>query len=390
MKLWETILEGVINLIFHNAGISKLQKESGPYLQRRIGHFQRMAEAAAATYPEKHLAFSSWNPEVEIFSGDLFGGYVAWDDIQTVVAFRGTQNGQDRSTILQWICNLGATPAALPGGRGFVHSSYLAELDSMYDSIREILAKHHRTDRSLWIVGHSAGGALATLAAERMCYDNTLMTRFNRPNEAFSFSGPLVGDANFAKSYPIRVSNFAVGCDVVPLWPPPVSLRNLVPQKGTSFIKAVEKIFVQYFELPNGPDVANLLASDIEFCRIGQTYYRGSRATKRAAAPLLLSESPLEMAGRNLGMEEGKIREAAKWISKHSPSTLASHPIRAGGGPLLDVIHYQAVGKAITDQLDGQGFSTQEGLPQFLVDHEIEDFSRALHEVSLLAPSSAP
>jgi pimeloyl-ACP methyl ester carboxylesterase len=86
-----------------------------------------------------------------------------------------------------------------------------------------------REGRSLWLCGHSLGGALATLAADRL----TGVTG------VFTFGSPAVGDARFASRWNVPGKRFRNFTDIVP-WLPMLKYRHV--KSGVYFNSAGELV----------------------------------------------------------------------------------------------------------------------------------------------------
>ena len=75
------------------------------------------------------------------------------------------------------------------GGR--VHRGFYAEYDKVIPGIKEALAKHNKKGtKTIWVTGHSLGGAMAVLVAAELQPNGGLHT----------FGQPRVGNAEFLKS----------------------------------------------------------------------------------------------------------------------------------------------------------------------------------------------
>jgi triacylglycerol lipase len=94
--------------------------------------------------------------------------------------------------------------------------------DSWADSIRKLLKKAGAgTRRTLWITGHSLGGALAVLAGGACAYDpDTLLP----VNGVYTFGQPRVGLHDFCNNIELKFGRvyyrFVNNRDVVPRVPP--------------------------------------------------------------------------------------------------------------------------------------------------------------------------
>lgn len=144
--------------------------------------------------------------------------YVAHHDQCVIVAFRGTQvpkrhGGKSWKQIWQEvlydIAKILQFHFSGSRGKGFVHEGFKQALDEIWDDqiLRHLseLKKEH-PHRPIWFTGHSLGGALATLAARR----------FPKAHAVYTFGAPRVGNAAFAKHFPIPTHRFVNGYDFVP------------------------------------------------------------------------------------------------------------------------------------------------------------------------------
>jgi triacylglycerol lipase len=152
-------------------------------------------------------------------------GFVAASKQHVVLAFRGTEPGK----IKDWATDALAAPSAfrwffeLAPDVGNVHSGFANSLrDSWADNIRKLLKKAGAgTRRTLWITGHSLGGALAVLAGGACTYDpDTLLP----VNGLYTFGQPRVGLHDFCNNIEIKFGpvyyRFVNDRDVVPRVPP--------------------------------------------------------------------------------------------------------------------------------------------------------------------------
>lgn len=145
-------------------------------------------------------------------------GFVGRNDAtQTViVSFRGTETPEE------WLRDFEAIAVAFPDipTGGLIHQGF----DAVYQTIRNSViacvdaAKVNAT--SMWITGHSLGGALALLAA----IDFAKNAVPPLVSQLYTFAGPRVGDAAFKNLFDgaIPVCHRVVNrWDIVPNVPPP-------------------------------------------------------------------------------------------------------------------------------------------------------------------------
>jgi triacylglycerol lipase len=112
-----------------------------------------------------------------------------------VLVFRGTIPLSS-----DWEANLNFSlrPAAQLHGacQGSVHGGFLAAFIGIRDQLQPWLDRQAGSVERIWLLGHSLGGALATLAASWL-----LHSRGIRAQQVISFGQPMVGDATFADKY---------------------------------------------------------------------------------------------------------------------------------------------------------------------------------------------
>jgi triacylglycerol lipase len=128
----------------------------------------------------------------------------------TIVSFSGT----DPVKIRAWITDFRAAPSATG-----LHSGFQDAVETVWPTIKTVIANRPDSEQSLFFTGHSMGGALALIAAERA------MRELNaKATAVYTFGGPRTGGSAFFDSYtpPLGNSTFRLvhGNDVVPTVPP--------------------------------------------------------------------------------------------------------------------------------------------------------------------------
>lgn len=131
-----------------------------------------------------------------------------------VIAIRGTQTGQD------WLTN-GNVGLATGHGGSSVHSGFNQTFESMSPSFEKILTPRLTSSArgTVHCVGHSLGGALASLTAD------WIKTRYRREANLYTFGAPRVGlngyatNATFSVAKMFRCTHGADPVPNVPLWP---------------------------------------------------------------------------------------------------------------------------------------------------------------------------
>jgi triacylglycerol lipase len=152
-----------------------------------------LARAAVAAYKTteaevaKLLAKSNLTGSVQLFSELDTDGFVYSDDESCIVSFRGSLSAGD------WITN--ALIQLVPwAGEGAVHEGFKSALDCVWVALSESI-KAASAGRKLWFAGHSLGGALALLAAERMRVETGRIA-----DGIYTFGMPKVGNSVFASA----------------------------------------------------------------------------------------------------------------------------------------------------------------------------------------------
>src|SRR5262245_60555172 len=133
--------------------------------------------------------------------------YVATNDDHIVVAFRGTEAPTSVEGLKDWLLtdavNLLIVPegdlgtdfqAAGVGARW--HQGFLKALGGIWGPLAELIeTERKKSDRPLWLTGHSLGGALALLAGWR------LKRKFIPVHQIYTFGAPMVGNEETAKAF---------------------------------------------------------------------------------------------------------------------------------------------------------------------------------------------
>lgn len=134
-----------------------------------------------------------------------------------VLAFRGTTSATD------WITNVKF--ALSPADVGRVHYGFQEALGLVWDDLYDTICTWKDRDQTLWITGHSLGGALATLAVDR------LTERRMEVSGLYTFGQPRVGDRQFADNFNRKMKDntfrFVDDEDIVTKVPFPPAYRHI-------------------------------------------------------------------------------------------------------------------------------------------------------------------
>lgn len=177
-----------------------------------------LAHLAAAAYKDIPQTYDSWGelglPRCQIFSSDNMAtkGFLAMDDSDIFIAFRGTDDIKDMITDINILMVKGY------GGR--VHKGFADALESVWSRVQSALKlfQKEKPNAKIWVTGHSLGGALAILCGQRLVAEKWI-----KPEQVavFTFGQPRVGDKAFADNYPANLCRFYHRYDIVPAVPPP-------------------------------------------------------------------------------------------------------------------------------------------------------------------------
>jgi triacylglycerol lipase len=115
--------------------------------------------------------------------------FLVANESAVVLAFRGTVTIQD------WLTD--ARIKLIPSTAGRVHLGFSRALDHVWDDLLDTVLAWKSNDQTLWITGHSLGGALATLAANRLSSTDAGVPVAG----LYTFGQPRVGDKAFAENF---------------------------------------------------------------------------------------------------------------------------------------------------------------------------------------------
>ncbi|MCC2277151.1 lipase family protein [Streptoverticillium reticulum] len=137
-------------------------------------------------------------------------------DRMIVTAFRGTEPRKLRD----WLSDVEGVPWPGPGGLGYVHFGFGEALHSIFADVQGALAELRDKQQTVWLTGHSLGGALAMLAGCRLHFEEPYLTA----DGIYTFGQPRTCDRALAdahdKAFAGRMYRFVNDKDVVPHLPP--------------------------------------------------------------------------------------------------------------------------------------------------------------------------
>lgn len=174
----------------------------------RFAHLAYEADAtqAAAALRMDHSLHTFQPVEAALTDTQAF---VASNDQVVVAAFRGTE-----PKIQDWLTD--ARTAPVPFHVGKVHRGFLRAFDSIWELVAAEISRQQTRGQTLWLTGHSLGGALATLAAAKL----RLGPDPKEVHGLYTFGCPRVGDLDFRvafdSDFSARAFRYVNEDDVVP------------------------------------------------------------------------------------------------------------------------------------------------------------------------------
>jgi pimeloyl-ACP methyl ester carboxylesterase len=256
-----------------------------------------LASISEASYKPTRNAFGSWKPnEVDEFKTYGFIARIGSDDQIICVSFRGTYISMESmesfiDTVWQFIVN-SAYAQVVVNDEFRVHRGYWEALSFIADDLLNALIGHGIERKSLFVTGHSAGGAMATIFA-------WMLYRMGIFAETYVYSSPRVGDSNFSELFdpliyeePIFIRRFEYGYDPVPiLFPPPPFLTELASDALQTLDTVIEDL-ERFFPI----DLSAYKASGVEYIHTGPLFY-GDPDNDSLVASISLGSLLGKMAG---------------------------------------------------------------------------------------------
>ena len=237
--------------------------------------------------------------------------YVAIRNDAIIVAFRGTEP----TSLADWAA--GFRTAQVPvddvphrSGWGRVHGGFATSLGTVLPRVVEAISRHDGAAHSLWITGHSLGGALALLAGA------VLAKQERHPIAGvITFGQPRVGDPQFAARYSLALGDRTFRC---------VNDQDIVPHVPPRTLSGIERLLVSVAP----PGLAGLAGAGETYAHCGQLRLllpeggvteNAVEEQAREPAPLAQARSPLSVAldwPALLGQFPGRLKDHALIVTK--------------------------------------------------------------------------
>ena len=193
------------------------------------------ALACAADYsylPEaeaKQKFQSDFGMAAKLVSADNTQAYVCTNADHIVVAFRGTESPTSIEGLKDWLLTDAVNLLMVPGGRlgtdlagagvgARFHQGFVNAIGEIWEPVYQAVdGELKKSDRPLWITGHSLGGALALLAG--WLFHRKMIA----VHQIYTFGGPMVGNADAVaaidREFKGKIFRFVNSPDPVPRLP---------------------------------------------------------------------------------------------------------------------------------------------------------------------------
>ncbi len=143
--------------------------------------------------------------------------FVVGDENKIIVCFRGTEG-----KFADWLtdANLIKKKWTKASHKGDVHSGFYGALSSIWKDVYKEVVTLRTNKQSIWITGHSLGGALAALSAATFELQKPRLSI----NGVYTFGQPRIANHKFSKKYNNKLKDITFRCvnnnDVVTRVPP--------------------------------------------------------------------------------------------------------------------------------------------------------------------------
>lgn len=129
--------------------------------------------------------------QVLFFNGPSTQAFIAAKDDAIILSFRGSEN------IADWFRNLDTD--LVPGPAGRVHDGFQKALNEVWAGdagMQSAVSNLRDNEQTVWVTGHSLGGALAALAALQLNLQSNILA-----NGVYTLGQPRTGDAEFTAAF---------------------------------------------------------------------------------------------------------------------------------------------------------------------------------------------
>src|SRR5262249_23648569 len=172
---------------------------------------------------------SQFGMEARLLSVGNTQVYVAANDDHIVAVFRGTESPLSIYGLKGWLLTDAANLLIVPEGRlgtdlaaagvsARFHQGFVKAIGDIWEPLLEAIeAERAKSERPIWLTGHSLGGALALLAGW------LLRRKFISVHQIYTFGGPMIGNdavvQAFAREFPHKIFRYVNSPDPLPQLP---------------------------------------------------------------------------------------------------------------------------------------------------------------------------
>lgn len=288
-----------------------------------------LAAACAVSYesPTNCKAWAAANgldESCDFFSAKGTQGFVARNNQIVLVTFRGTQPNK----AIDWFSDVNLRPVKWDHAAGRVHQGFYLALKAIWDNplatnTAAVLPGRlvDRGARTVWITGHSLGGALAKLCAAQAYFVDHIPLQ-----GLYTFGQPRVGNQDFAEAF-----QAAIGPRFFHL----VNDRDIVPRVpfyglgfrhcgGEIFFDSKKKMTDRGALLETLPTALRLALLGTQFNALREASKMASDAVKNGGFPGNLLEKINEL----MNNRENAVLGASKALLERGTENIADHNIR--------------------------------------------------------------
>jgi len=254
-----------------------------------------LASISEASYNPTREAFGPWQPHyVDEIKTYGFIVRVASNNEVIVVSFRGTDLAMkplDRffDSVGQMIANLDYSQLIV-NDEFRIHRGYWRAISDIFDTLVTTLVKHGLEKKQVFVTGHSAGAAMATILA-------FLLHRNDIQTETYVYSSPRIGDSHFSSFFDASVYS------------------NAVPLKRFEF--GLDPIPILF---PLSPSLAEYASTALDFLEqhlpLNLAMYKSSAVEYLHAAPLFFIDSETGELQSSVPLEDFLATRAADWLAE--------------------------------------------------------------------------
>jgi hypothetical protein len=204
---------------------------------RNVRTLAHASDLAYYNEPEGPARFASeLGLEAKLFSVGNTQAYVGTNDDHIVVAFRGTESPTTIEGLKDWLLTDAANLLIMPEGRlgtdlaaagvgAKFHQGFVRAIDDIWEPLFDAVnTARQKSDRPIWLTGHSLGGALAFLGAW------LFRRKFVNIHQVYTFGAPMIGNQvaiqALDREYPDKIFRYVNRPDPVPKLPTVSLLDN--------------------------------------------------------------------------------------------------------------------------------------------------------------------